>query len=71
MIFALLNHASNQSVLDFGTGRNSKKGKAPADGLRQTQLPFQSAKKCTKKVETQQERLKEMALKALGMSTLH
>ncbi|KAF9478486.1 hypothetical protein BDN70DRAFT_895676 [Pholiota conissans] len=69
MIYALHNHASTQSVLNFNPDLSSKrkgKGKAPTDGLRQTQLPFLSAKRYTKKAENQQDRLREMALAALG-----
>ncbi len=67
MIYTLHSHASSQSILTFRSLPKNK-GKGRDDGMRQTQLPFQRVNNCSKtKSQNQQERLKEMALKLLGM----
>lgn len=64
MIATLLSTAESQSILSFASGAGGNvKGKAKDEGLRQTMLPFSSHKKAVNQVD----RLKQMAMKLLGM----
>ncbi|KAF9469395.1 VRR-NUC domain-containing protein [Collybia nuda] len=69
MIYTLLRHASTQTVLDYDyvPSPKAKKGKKKKDdGFRQTKLSFFLQPKPKSPPETQEKRLREMALMALG-----
>lgn len=71
MISSLLLNASTQSILTFQTTPRGK-GKARADGLRQTTISSFVPKKVNEGrqkavAQPQSERLKAMALKKLGL----
>lgn len=71
IIRSLLHHASTQTVLDYDhvpSPKSKKKKKGKDDGLRQTTLSFFMHRKPKSVPETQEKRLREMALMALGTS---
>ena len=73
MIYALISHASTQSILEFSPTRQHTRGKRKArdDGLHQTKLSFVSSKgKGKAGQQTQERRLREMALAKLGRFTV-
>ncbi|KAF9561143.1 hypothetical protein CPC08DRAFT_635815 [Agrocybe pediades] len=68
IISSLHSNAVTQRILNFQSTPTRTKGKAKADGMRQVQLPFAQSrtKQPCKKVNSQEIRLKQLALKALG-----
>jgi len=69
MVDSLLSTSAKQRTLNFAPEPSSKgKGKARRDdGFRQTQLPFFNKNTSTAQRPSQEQRLKAMALKQLGL----
>ncbi|TFK20357.1 hypothetical protein FA15DRAFT_696981 [Coprinopsis marcescibilis] len=67
IVYALLNNAMSQTILDFGKKDVKGKGKArDAVPSRQTTLSFQPKISSSKKCQSQERRLRDQALKVLG-----